>query len=352
VALQHRRGDLEWISLLDAKSGTEVWETSTKTTYECRFPYSSGPYATPCFCGPYLLAVTAEGRLLALRRSDGKIAWERDFQSDFEVKEPLFAVGASPCSDGELVYLNVGGRKNEAGIVAFRLSDGELLWKATRDGASYATPVRARLHDQEFLFVFTAQSLVAIDPATGIMDWSVPFGVEDRVDQVNAVTPLVQDNLVFVTCGPGVGSLCVRILPDRTFEEVWRDRRVLDSQFNNLTVHDGCVFGFTSKWRRSSAFRCVELASGKMRWEWPSHLQRGSSLAVDGHLLLWGEHGDLAAMELNADEAIVVARTTEPLLQSPTYSAPAISQGRLFLRNEREMICLDLRFPAGKSFHP
>jgi hypothetical protein len=135
----------------------------------------------------------------------------------------------------------------------------------------------------------------------------------------------------------------LRIHPDLSWTEVWKDRRVLDSQFNSLVHHAGHFFGFTARRQGGSIFKCFELATGKLRWEYPSPLDRGQAIAADGRLILLGEHGLLAALALDPQRLQVVASTDQPLLASPCYSSPALHRGLLYLRNEAELLCLDLR---------
>ena len=66
-------------------------------------------------------------------------------------------------------------------------------------------------------------------------------------------------------------------------------------------------------------------------------------LAADGKLLVLGEHGQLAALAADPRRARILAMTQQPILTAPCYSAPALYRGRLYLRNERELLCLDLR---------
>jgi outer membrane protein assembly factor BamB len=188
--------------------------------------------------------------------------------------------------------------------------------------------------------VFTDRGLVCLDPASGHVYWEVPFRSK-MPESPNAASPLVYGDLVLVT-GYALGSLCVRVLPDGGYEEVWRDRRVLDSQYNNLACIDGFVYGFSAM-DTARSFRCIELETGKLKWKLSSTLGCGTSLAVDGHFLLLGEYGHLASLAIDPGEPRLVAITKQPVLPGRCYIAPALADGRLFLRNENLLLCLDLR---------
>jgi hypothetical protein len=104
----------------------------------------------------------------------------------------------------------------------------------------------------------------------------------------------------------------------------------------------GHLYGYTSK-RTRSHFRCLDFRTGKVRWSWESQLERGSVIAADGKLLCFGEHGHLALLAQNASRHEVLSQTTQPLLPAPCYPMPALADGYLYLKNDRTLVCYDLR---------
>lgn len=340
IVLQ-RVGNEEQVECLDPDSGESRWTFAYPTTYQCQYEYSSGPYSTPSIDGNRVFTVGAQGQLHCLNMTDGELMWRRDLRADYDPAEQLFAMGASPLVDESRLYLPIGGTRGSSGIVAIDKHTGETLWTATEHAAGYASPIKAVIHGREFLFVFNKFGLVALDPLNGRLFWEIPF-TSRGVDTVCASSPVVCGDLVLVTMGPAPGALCVRVLPDGSYAEAWRERRVLDSTWNNLVVHDGHIFGFTSK-RQRAKLRCIEFATGKQQWEWESDLERGSLLAADGKLIGWGEHGHLALLALNTRELQVLSQTVEPLLKSPCYAMPAIYDGALYVRNEGTLVCFEFR---------
>lgn len=341
LILMHRLGDEEAIQCFDPRDGKSRWSYSYPTDYVCKYEYSSGPYSTPHIVGDHVFAIGAKGQLRCLDLADGSLIWHRDLQNEFDLEEQLFAFGASPwIEDGRLI-LNVGASKRGAGIVAFDCLTGDTVWTATDHRASYATPIAANMHGKRYLFVFTYDGLVALNPLDGTIHWIEPFKSKS-IDTVNATSPAVWQNLVVVMHGPGAGAKCFKINEDGSHELAWKDRRVLDSQFNSLLSHDGYLYGFTAKRQGGSAFRCIEFASGKLQWSVNSDLQRGSCVAVRDRIILWGEDGHLAAIDLNPKTASELTITESSLLEKPCYAAPALASNKLFLRNEHYLIALDL----------
>ena len=341
MILFHRLGDEEIVESLDAESGLSHWRYAYPTAYQCQFEYSDGPIATPIVEPDRVYTLGAEGEFVCLDGA-GRLIWRRSLAREYHVPEALFGVGGSPLLEGDRLILNLGGQNPAAGIIAIDKQSGETLWTATDHAASYSTPVAATIHGRRMVFLLTDFGLVALDPADGRVWWSLPF--RSRIpDSPNATSPLVSGDTVLVSMGNGLGSLAARVLPDGSCEELWRDRRVLDSQWNNLIAVDGFVYGYSSARAMGENFRCVELATGRLCWKWRSELRRGASLAVDGHFILWGEYGHLGSMKIDPVAPRLVSMTAKPLLERPCYTVPIVYRGRLYLRNETTLLCLDLR---------
>jgi outer membrane protein assembly factor BamB len=347
LVLLHRMGDTERIESFDADTGASQWRFDYPTSYTCRYEYSDGPYSTPILDDGRIYAVGAQGQFHCLDLATGQLVWRRNPHEDYHVPEALFPVGASPLLEGELLIFNLGSRADGAGIIALDKHSGETVWTATDHGASYATPRAATIHGRRIVLVVTFEGLVALDPRSGRVHWSVPFRPHSP-DSVNAASPVVAGDLVLMVTGPGPGGICLRVLPDGRYEEAWRERRNLDSQFNTLVDTDGYVYGYSSKRIRAS-FRCVDLQTGELRWQWRSPLERGSAIAADGRFILWGEHGHLASVDINPNEVVPRSMTADPLLAAPCYASPALYRGKLYLRNDETLLCLDLRSSRGPA---
>jgi outer membrane protein assembly factor BamB len=336
-------GPEEVVSCYSAADGSLKWEFRRPTKYHCSTHYSSGPYSTPVIDGERVFAWGTEGVLYCLDRGDGSLVWERPLSQEYAVEpDRYYPVGSSPLVLADRLILNVGGADCGAGIVALDKASGQTLWTATNHEASFATPTIATMHGREWVFVFTRQGLVALDPASGQVDWQVPFQANNP-EFINSTSPVVAGNTVF-TSAYSAGNLCVEVLTDGQPRELWRDqRRSLDSQYNPLIAIDGFVFGFAAL---DDTFRCLELTTGKVQWKGLRDLDRGTVIAVDSHFLIVSTTGNLAAAPIDAGQLYVTCQTTSPPIAGPVFAFPALSGGKLYVKNERELVCFDLRTHA------
>jgi outer membrane protein assembly factor BamB len=337
VYVTHRIGDQEIVSCFDAATGQSAWRSASPTSYDCPVAYSDGPYSTPSISQGRCFAIGAQARLRCLDATTGDLVWERLLQSEFRLDDGMFPVSTSPYAWRDLLIVNVGGSQG-SGVVALEQATGKVRWSVTDDAASYATPVCETIHGEELAFVFTHDGLICLAPDTGRLLWKIPYRPKNP-ETIIASSPLVYEDLVFAS-GYQLGALCVRVGQGGQFEELWREQRVLDSQYNNMVCCDGLLFGFSAI---DKSLRCVDAMSGKLLWKWRSKLGRGNMVAADGHLLILGQEGHLGSVRMRANKADCVSLTSEPVLEGPCFAAPALCNGLLYLRNESEIVCVDLR---------
>lgn len=339
-----RQGDEEIVEALDAKSGASQWRFAYPTHYVDRYGYNGGPRCTPIIDGDKIYTYGAEGMLHAIGFQDGKKLWARNLIADYKVEQAFFGVGPTPLLEGGRLIVNVGGKADNAGIVSIEAATGKTVWQATSDGPSYATPRAETIHGLRHVFVFTEAGLVDLEPSEGKVRWSIPFR-SAMFESVNATSPLVVGEIVLISATYNTGSLCLRIKPDGGYEELWRDRRSLESHFSNMIHADGFVYAFSGRHSSNCSLVCVELTTGKVKWSNDSDLGRGSMVRVGSRLILWGETGRLGLLTIDSNKANMESVTPQRLLGGHCWTPPTLCDGRMYLRGETELACYDLKNP-------
>lgn len=351
VVFNSRVGDEEIVQCHDVRDGELIWRYAYPTSAICNFEYSDGPYSTPIIDveNRRVFNVGAEGQFACISFDDGSPLWERHLHQKFEQEADIFPVGASAIYDrnsdrpgGQLIF-NLGAFHREAGIVSLDPATGDTLWQATEHGPGYGTPFVATIHGKRFVYVLTDEGLVSLDPDGGTVDWH--FEYRRRGDLVrNATSPLVFGDKVLIVSS-GLGAVCLQVHPDRTYTQVWRQRRSIDSQYNTLILGPDHVYSFTSSRQGGAEFRCVALRDGELTWRFNSELKRGMGLATRDAMFLLGEHGHLAALKFSPDGPRVLSFTEEPLMGDPCYCSPAVHGTTLILKDESRVAAFDLSRP-------
>src|SRR5205085_413332 len=188
----------------------QTWpEKGPPAVWEREVGEGNGPRSTPLVAGGKVYTLGADGLLQCLTLEDGKKVWRRELHKDYEVRKGFFGVATSPLVEGNLLVVNVGGRGG-AGIVAFDKDGGKEVWKSTDHDASYSSPVAATIDGVRHLLFFTREGVVSLDPASGAARFSKRWRA--RIDaSVNAATPVVVGDHVFVTASYRTGALLLRV---------------------------------------------------------------------------------------------------------------------------------------------
>ena len=350
LILFHRQGETMLVESLEPRRGKSQWRFRYPTDYRDRYGYNGGPRCSPIVdteaTVERVYTLGPKGVLHALELATGKRLWSRDLPEEFDLGENFFGVGAVPILDGGRLIVNLGGTDAGSGVtLALEKSSGSLLWKSGTGGGAYAAGRVAEIDGARQLFIFHRFGVSCFDPGNGREKWVFPW--RSRIhDSVNATTPIVSGDIVFVSAAYGTGSAALRVKKD-SFEVVWQDDRasrekIMESHWSNVNLVEGHLYGFSGRHESESTLTCVELDTGKVRWRWGSYLGRGSMLYSDGHFIALGERGDLALLRLSPEGHEEIQRLRR-VLNHPAWTPPTLAGGLLYLRDESRLICMDLR---------
>ena len=337
VILFHRLGDEDVVEALDAKTGEGIWSFRYPTTYRDSFGFDPGPRASPVVASSQIYTLGAQGMLHCLRFTDGKKVWSLDTHSKFGVSKGFFGAAGTPLVDAGRLFLNVGGSSG-AGLVALDKDTGRVLWTATDDEASYASPVAADFSGKRHIVFFTRNGLQAADPATGEIRFHQRWRSRSRTS-VNAATPIVVDGRVFLSSSYGTGAILLKV-GGAEIEKVWSSDDALSNHYSTSVYKDGYLYGFHGRQEYGQELRCVELETGTVRWS-KAGMRAGTVTLAGDRLLVLRENGELILAEATPAGFKSIARAK--ILDGVVRAYPAIASGRLYARNGKRLICVDLR---------
>lgn len=335
--LFHRVADKERLECMEPMTGKTIWVGEYPTHYQDAFGFDEGPRATPAVEGNRVYTFGAQGILTCWDTDSGKKIWSVDVQAKFASEGGFFGMACSPLVEGNAVILNIGGAKG-AGVVAFDKTNGNVLWKATDDEASYSSPTTATIAGQRYVLVFTRAGLVGLGPGDGKILFQFPWRARIR-ESVNAATPLVIDDLVFISASYQTGAAVLRI-GTKGVAKVWSGDNILSNHYATSVYHDGMLYGFDGRQEYGPSLRCVELKTGKVRWTQES-FGAGSILMADKYLLIMGEKGQLICAPATPDGFKPIAQAQVMPFEIRAY--PALADGLMYVRSKDKLVCLDLR---------
>jgi outer membrane protein assembly factor BamB len=336
VILFHRVSDREVVESLDPRTGATQWQYGYPTSYRDDFGFDEGPRAVPVIVHDVVYTFGAEGQLHAISLTTGKRIWSEDTMRRFSVAKGFFGAGGSPLVDDGRVIANIGGRG--AGIVAFDAKTGKVLWSVTDDEASYSSGVIATISGRRSAIFLTRAGIVGVDPATGQIQFQRRW--RSRMSaSVNAATPLIIGDLIFVSAEYGPGAAVLRV-DGSSLTELWASDDVLSNHYSTSVFRDGYLFGFHGRQEYGPSFRSVEFRTGKVRWS-EDRFKAGSVILAGDRLLIVREIGELILAPASPEGFRPIARAQ--VLPATVRAFPALADGRLYVRNEKTLVCLNLR---------
>jgi len=337
----HRVNDVERIEALDVASGRSLWHTDFQARYRTTIDPDNGPRCAPVVHKGKVYVFGAAGDLHCVDAETGKKAWTRELYVDYNGDEGYFGAGSTPLPVGDRLLVNVGGDRDDAGIVAVSLSSGKTLWKKTSENASYSSPMLANIHGRETAVFLTRMNTVGVDPQTGEVRFTFPFG--KRGPTVNAATPLVIDNQVFVSASYGLGSRLEAISAAGDPKTTWAND-AMASQYATSIFHEGNLYGVDGREDIGvGRLRCIDFKTGKVRWT-EEDFGVAHLIKADGKLLALKVEGGLVMVELNPRG--YRALDSAQVVQEKTRALPALSNGRMFIRvttgRNSELQCIEV----------
>jgi outer membrane protein assembly factor BamB len=351
LVLIHAMEGHEVIECLQPETGKRYWKFEYPVRLGSNYGISDAPRSGPVIDGDLVFTVGVRGDLHCLDLKTGEVVWKKNLDKEYGPTPLFFGRGSCPLVDGNQVIVNVGG---QFCVGSFDKRTGELLWSTKHDWqASYSSPVPAFLHGKKRVLVFAggmlrpaAGGLLSIDPESGALDSAFPWRAT-MYTSVNAASPVVVGNSVFITEGYTAGGALVDFARDGSAKLRWKAER-FDGQFTTPVAHNGYLYGVAGT--SGTEIVCYEIESGREMWrdgiELPNALLgRASLLWVDGAFLCIGDQGTLLWLDLTPQGAKIL--TQAQLFQAPeTWGVPTVSRGLLFV-NQNEMgsrlICYDLR---------
>jgi outer membrane protein assembly factor BamB len=252
LILFHRLGGEELVESLNAADGKPQWKFAYPSNYADDYGKGDGPRSTPLVAGGRVYTLGAEGRMHCLDIESGRKVWGRALHDDYLVPKSFFGVATSPLAEGNLILLNIGSK--QAGIVALAAESGKEVWRATNHEGSYSSPVAATIDGVRHVLFFTREGLVSLDPQNGNVRLGKPWRSRFHAS-VNAATPVVAGDLVFLSASYNTGAVLLRLHRDRA-DETWKSDQALSNHYTTRAISMASMAG-RRKAPASAVWKCA-----------------------------------------------------------------------------------------------
>ena len=206
------------------------------------------------------------------------------------------------------------------------------------DPAEYASVIAAEIGGKRQYVQLTGESVGGVAAESGKSLWRASRKGSTAI----IPTPIVRNDLVFVTSGYGVGCNMFRVTPSGAgfkAEEVYANKNMVNHHGGVVLVGEH-LYGYSD----GKGWVCVNFENGEMVWS-DKALGKGSISYADGHLYLRseGSRGTVVLIEATPERWHEKGRFDQPeRSDKEAWPHPVIANGKLYLRDQDKLFCYDV----------
>jgi outer membrane protein assembly factor BamB len=336
----------ERVLCLEEATGEQIWQHDYPVRYTISYP--SGPRCTPVVDDGRVYTLGAEGNLLCINIVTGYVDWSKDLKTEYNTKAPLWGYAAHPLIDGNRLLTLAGGKGSH--IVALNKITGQEIWRSTTSPIQgYSPPTIIEHGGVRQLLLLRPEAVTAVDPEDGKEFWSLPYSASTGSI---IMSPVIFGDYIYAA-GFNNQSVLVRLATDQPgATEVWRGKRNVICPVNvQPFLVDDVLYGFDQK----GVLRALKLPTGERLWESvdviggrPKDSQTAFIVRHEDHFWLFNELGELIIARLTPqayieiDRAKVIDQSNFAYGRDVVWSMPAFANRHVYIRNDNEIICVDL----------
>jgi outer membrane protein assembly factor BamB len=339
---------------LDLASGKDLWTFAYDAPGKFDHP---GSRSTPAVDGNIVYTAGPLGDLYAISTTTHKPIWYKNVWKDFGGGQlPRWALTQNPLLYRNLVI--VAPQAPRATVVAFDKLTGELKWQSPvlAGGVGYVSPSIVKVGGEDHLVMIMASrgfgrnssggSVNGLDPLTGKVLWTygnfncgipVPHAVD------------AGEGRVLVTGGYNAGAAMINVQKkaDGNHEaiELFKNPDFGAHTQPPILFKDHFYAQYTTN-ERSDGLVCMTM-DGRVKWKTADEppFDKGGAVLADGLLLIVDGNTRLSLVEPDPSGFKPLA-SAEVLAPGENWAPIALVDGKLLIRDQRQMKCLQVGQPG------
>lgn len=264
-------------------------------------------------------------------------------KSLWQVRPGLFSSKHGFCSSPVLfedkVIVNCD-HDGDGYIVALAKADGKELWRIARPNntRSYCVPLIRDIGGRTQMVLSGTMCVASYDPRTGKELWMINGPTEQFVASLVFSD---KTGLLYMTGGFPEHHL-LAIKPDGSGNVtdthiVWRTNKGV--AYVPSPIVEGDYFLIVSD---SGVAHCFDAKTGEIQWEERMREHHASLTSAEGRVYFANDFGVLRTVKPGKTYDLLA----ESELKEKVFASPAMSEGQIFIRTDRSLICLGKRSSA------
>lgn len=309
--------------------------------------------SVPAVTDDTVVTIGPKGHVMCVDSKTGAFRWSIDMSNAYGAEIPNWYTAQCPLIDGDRAILAPGG---SALMIAVDLYSGDLVWQTPNPNdwkMSHSSIIPMTFHGRPMYVYCALGGLVAV-AADGADAGEILFETEAWSAAVVAPSPVaLPDDRLFVTAGYGRGSMMFRV-------------NEADGRFSLETLQSLEKTTFASEqqtpvYYRDHLFSILPNDAGALKKQlvcydpdrgqaWASgntnRFGLGPYLIADDKLFILRDDGVLVLARADTAGYVELARA-KVLDGQDAWGPMALVDGKLLLRDSRELICLDVSRAQG-----
>lgn len=317
---------VEYLVAMDAKTGKELWKSVIDSLYIELDKWGDGPRSTPIYDDETIYCFSGKGLLSARSKKDGSLKWEINFVTEYGSTRPRWGYASSPLLVDDKLIIEAGGTEGRA-MIALNKNDGSLIWSNGTGVSGYNSPRVFTIDGEEQILSIISRVIQSFS-----FDGDTLWTVRSPIGGVTAIPIQYDENKFFFS---NAGRYMFAEIKDRKLE-MKSNARTMNNDYSSSVYYEGHLYGF-----HTAALRCIDANTGAIKWS-KRGFGKGSLSMVDGKLLVLADKGKLAVVNANPNAYEELA-LVNAIKGSHSWTAPSYSDGCVYVRNQTEIACFQLK---------
>ena len=294
---------------LDAATGATMWKHAVDGRAT-----DWGSSSTPCIAGGRCYVAGAKG-VYCLDAATGAEVWHAATQANDNSSSFVVLDGIAIVQAGEMYGLDA--------------ATGAVRWKQPAVKGNSPSASYWRHEGKTYLLTAGPPNLNLVDPKTGAVLWTTP---------INTVSsPAVEGDVAVICNTPAKTGLCAYRLSLTGAELLWSGE--MADRGSSPILSGGCVYVAGGQ---RPMLRCLDLATGTVRWEqvFGGGTDYSSPVLADGKLVAVLNNGStLGLIEATPEKYNELAKAPMKITR---FTSPAVCDGKVYVRLVDAVACFDL----------
>lgn len=322
---------------LDANSGDELWTVAYPALGE--LDYDNSPRATPLVHNGRVYFFGAFGDLTCANMETGAVIWRTNIRLKFLALDNLpWGTCSSPFAVDDTIIVNPGAPA--ASLVALDAATGEIRWQTPGEPQGHGSFIVATLGGVRQIVGHTETKLGGWNARTGRQLWTL---APTNQGDFNVPTPVVVGDKLLVATENNGGRLYAFASDGAILADPVAVNRKLNPQMSTPVVVADRVFCVNGSLECFDAGRGLQSIGRVQERAFPEF---GALIASDDRVLVQGRGGELLLFDVSATPPRIRSRMhvagSRDDQSAELFTFPAIIGSRLYVRCEREIVCVDL----------